>query len=72
MPSFPNNVQFQSYCRSIRDEVDTGSGRADGAALAWLLRVEDLTMTFDMLAHSDAFGTLDKNLAKSLSKSFAW
>ena len=63
---FPDAVNFRRWREQIVDEVTAASGRPD-EAFAWILEVEQKGTTYESLADSGEFLTLDTKLQAALT-----
>ena len=65
--SLPAVAMFRQWLDDVRDAVVAASGRSNSAFL-WILRVEEPNMTFEQLADSGDFESLDMKLLLALQR----
>ena len=62
----PSVIEFRAWKIAVRGEIAAASGR-DDAGLQWAMEVENPSATFESLADSCKFRTLDEKLASALN-----
>jgi hypothetical protein len=63
----PTPQQYRSWRNNTRSEIAAASNKPE-ACFRWVLEAEAPTATYDLLADSGEFGTLDIKLAAALTK----
>ena len=66
IPRFPDAVRYKMWRQAVGEELIAASGRPDEAFL-WVLESESCDATYDNMAVSGNFLTLDMKLAAALS-----
>jgi hypothetical protein len=67
VPSLPNPQQHRGWKSAIRIEIAAANRKGD-EGFTWALKAESASVTYEELADSDGFASLDSKLAAALTK----